>query len=172
MRRRRHVAPCCAAPIAAITRHLQQKKPLRERPGDERTFSIIKPDATERNLTGAINAVVEKAGLRIVAQKRVLDAAAGAGVLRRAQGRPFYQELCSFMTSGPIVIQVLEEDAIARYRDVMGATDPKEAKDGSCASSSPRTRARTPCTAPTAPPRPARIKFAFGPTRSWAEQLA
>jgi nucleoside-diphosphate kinase len=99
----------------------------------ERTFSIIKPDATERNLTGAINAVVEKAGLRIVAQKRVRWTTQQAQEFyAEHKERPFYQELCSFMTSGPIVIQVLEgEDAIARYRDVMGATDPKEAKDGS-----------------------------------------
>ena len=98
----------------------------------ERTLSIIKPDATGRNVTGIINATIEKAGLRIVAQKRVRWA------LQQAQkfyaehkGRPFYDDLCEFMTSGPIVVQVLEgEDAIAKYRKVMGATDPAEAKKG------------------------------------------
>ena len=99
----------------------------------ERTFSIIKPDATRRNMTGAINAVIEKAGLRIVAQKRVLWTKAQAEKFyEEHKARPFYGELCAFMTSGPIVLQVLEGDgAIAKYRDVMGATDPKEAKDGS-----------------------------------------
>lgn len=98
----------------------------------ERTFSIIKPDATQRNLTGAINDVIEKAGLRIVAQKRVRWSQAQAEKFyEEHKARPFYGELCSFMTSGPIVVQVLEgENAIARYREVMGATDPKEAKDG------------------------------------------
>ena len=98
----------------------------------ERTFSIIKPDATARNLTGSINAVIEKSGLRIVAQKRVrwtLDQA--QKFYEEHKARPFYGELTQFMTSGPIVVQVLEGDnAIARYRDVMGATDPKEAKEG------------------------------------------
>jgi nucleoside-diphosphate kinase len=98
----------------------------------ERTFSIIKPDATKRNLTGAINAMIEKAGLRIVAQKRVRIAREQAetfyGVHRE---RPFFGELVEFMTSGPVVVQVLEgEEAIAKYRDVMGATDPKKAADG------------------------------------------
>ena len=98
----------------------------------ERTFSIIKPDATKRNLTGAINATIEKAGLRIVAQKRVLWTKAQAEKFyEEHKARPFYGELVSFMTSGPIVLQVLEGDnAIVTYRDVMGATDPKEAKDG------------------------------------------
>ncbi|MEJ0077275.1 MAG: nucleoside-diphosphate kinase [Alphaproteobacteria bacterium] len=98
----------------------------------ERTFSILKPDATKRNLTGAINAMIEKAGLRIVAQKRVRIAREQAetfyGVHRE---RPFFGELCEFMTSGPVVVQVLEgEGAIAKYRDVMGATDPKKAAEG------------------------------------------
>ena len=98
----------------------------------ERTFSIIKPDATSRNLTGAVNAVIEKAGLRIVAQKRVRWTAAQAEAFyAEHKARPFFGELVKFMTSGPIVLQVLEgEGAIAKYRDVMGATDPKEAKDG------------------------------------------
>ena len=98
----------------------------------ERTFSIIKPDATKRNLTGAINAIIEKAGLRIVAQKRVRitreQAETFYGVHR---ARPFFGELVEFMTSDPVVVQVLEgEGAIAKYRDVMGATDPKKAADG------------------------------------------
>src|SRR4029453_2299076 len=98
----------------------------------ERTFSIIKPDATERNLTGAINAIIEGAGLRIVAQKRVRltrqEAETFYGVHR---ARPFFGELVEFMTSGPVVVQVLEgEGAIAKYRDVMGATDPAKAAAG------------------------------------------
>jgi len=95
----------------------------------ERTFSIIKPDATERNLTGAINALIEKAGLRIVAQKRVRWTRAQAEKFyEEHKARPFYGELCDFMTSGPIVTQVLEgENAIAKYREVMGATDPAKA---------------------------------------------
>jgi nucleoside-diphosphate kinase len=98
----------------------------------ERTFSIIKPDATERNLTGAVNAIIEKAGLRIIAQKRVRitreQAETFYGVHR---ARPFFGELVEFMTSGPVVVQVLEgENAIAKYRDVMGATDPAKAAEG------------------------------------------
>jgi nucleoside-diphosphate kinase len=98
----------------------------------ERTFSIIKPDATKRNLTGAINAVLEQAGLRIVGQKRVLWTKEQAQKFYEEHAaRPFYGELVAFMTSGPIVVQVLEgEGAIAKYREVMGATDPAEAKDG------------------------------------------
>jgi nucleoside-diphosphate kinase len=95
----------------------------------ERTFSIIKPDATERNLTGAINAMIEQAGLRVVAQKRVRitrDQAEAFYAVHRQ--RPFFGELVDFMISGPVVVQVLEGDnAIARYRDVMGATDPAKA---------------------------------------------
>ena len=98
----------------------------------ERTFSIIKPDATARNLTGAINAMIEKKGLRIVAQKRVRMTTAEAetfyGVHR---ARPFFRELVDFMTSGPVVVQVLEgESAVAAYRDLMGATDPAKAVPG------------------------------------------
>lgn len=98
----------------------------------ERTFSIIKPDATERNLTGAINALIEKAGLRIVAQKRVRWTRAQAEKFyEEHKARPFYGELCDFMISGPIVVQVLEGDnAIAKYREVMGATDPAKADEG------------------------------------------
>ncbi len=98
----------------------------------EHTFSILKPDATTRNLTGQINAVIEKAGLRIVAQKRVRWTRAQAEAFyAEHKARPFFGELVTFMTSAPIVLQVLEgDDAIAKYRDVMGATDPKDAKDG------------------------------------------
>lgn len=98
----------------------------------ERTFSIIKPDATARNLTGAINAVIEKSGLRIVAQKRVQWTKAQAEKFYEVhKARPFYGDLVSFMTSGPVVVQVLEgEDAVKKYRDVMGATDPSKAADG------------------------------------------
>lgn len=98
----------------------------------ERTFSIIKPDATRRNLTGAINAVIEKSGLRIVAQKRVRWTKAQAQKFYEEHAaRPFYGELVDFMTSGPIVLQVLEgEGAIAKYREVMGATDPAQAAEG------------------------------------------
>jgi nucleoside-diphosphate kinase len=98
----------------------------------ERTFSIIKPDATARNLTGAINAVIEKAGLRIIAQKRVRWTRSQAQKFYEVhKARPFYSDLVTFMTSGPIVIQVLEgENAVERYRDVMGATDPTKAEAG------------------------------------------
>ena len=98
----------------------------------ERTFSIIKPDATARNLTGAINAMIEQAGLRIVAQKRLRitrEQAEAFYAVHRA--RPFFGELVDFMISGPVVVQVLEgENAIANYRDVMGATDPAKAAAG------------------------------------------
>jgi nucleoside-diphosphate kinase len=98
----------------------------------ERTFSIIKPDATARNLTGAINAMIEQAGLRIVAQKRVRitreEAERFYAVHRE---RPFFRDLVEFMISGPVVVQVLEgENAIGSYRDLMGATDPAKAAPG------------------------------------------
>src|SRR5947209_15199769 len=98
----------------------------------ERTFSIIKPDATKRNLTGAINAIIEKAGLRIVAQKRVRITREQAETFYAVhRERPFFGELVDFMISGPVVVQVLEgEGAIAKYRDVMGATDPAKAASG------------------------------------------
>src|SRR6266566_5043635 len=98
----------------------------------ERTFSIIKPDATERNLTGAINAIIEGAGLRIVAQKRVRITREQAETFYSVhRERPFFGELVDFMISGPVVVQVLEgENAVARHRDVMGATDPSKAADG------------------------------------------
>ncbi len=98
----------------------------------ERTFSILKPDATKRNLTGAINAVIEKAGLRIVAQRRMRmtreQAETFYGVHRE---RPFFSDLVAFMTSGPVVVQVLEgENAVAKNREVMGATNPANADAG------------------------------------------
>src|SRR5947209_13584675 len=98
----------------------------------ERTFSIIKPDATARNLTGAINAVIEKAGLRIVAQRRIRMTREQAEKFYAVhRERPFYGELVDFMISGPVVVQVLEgENAIAKYRDVMGATNPAKAATG------------------------------------------
>jgi nucleoside-diphosphate kinase len=98
----------------------------------ERTFSIIKPDATARNLTGAINAMIEKAGLRIVAQKRVSITRAQAETFYAVhRERPFFGELVDFMISGPVVVQVLEgENAVAAYRDLMGATDPAKAAPG------------------------------------------
>ncbi len=98
----------------------------------ERTFSILKPDATERNLTGAINAIIEKAGLRIVAQKRARISREQAEKFYAVhRERPFFRELVDFMTSGPVVVQVLEGDnAIAKYREVMGATDPAKAASG------------------------------------------
>lgn len=98
----------------------------------ERTFSIIKPDATARNLTGAINAMIEKAGLRIVAQRRVRMTREQAETFYAVhRQRPFFGELVETMTSGPVVVQVLEGDnAIVAYRDLMGATDPAKAADG------------------------------------------
>ena len=98
----------------------------------ERTLSIIKPDATARNLTGAINAKFEAAGLRIVAQKRLHLTEAQAGKFYEVhKERPFYGELCAFMASGPVVAQVLEgEDAVAKNREVMGATNPAQADAG------------------------------------------
>ena len=98
----------------------------------ERTFSIIKPDATARNLTGAINAMIEGAGLRIVAQRRTRISREQAETFYAVhRERPFFRELVEFMTSGPVVVQVLEgENAIAKYREIMGATDPAKAAPG------------------------------------------
>jgi nucleoside-diphosphate kinase len=98
----------------------------------ERTLSIIKPDATARNQTGAVNALIEKAGLRIIGQKRVRWTQAQAEKFYEVhKARPFYGDLVKFMTSGPIVVQVLEgEGAVKKYRDVMGATDPAKADKG------------------------------------------
>jgi nucleoside-diphosphate kinase len=98
----------------------------------ERTFSILKPDATRRNLTGAINAVIEGAGLRIVAQRRVKLTTEQAQTFYAVHSeRPFYGELVGQMTAEPVVVQVLEGDnAVARYREVMGATNPEQATEG------------------------------------------
>jgi nucleoside-diphosphate kinase len=98
----------------------------------ERTFSIIKPDATQRNLTGAINAVIEGAGLRIVAQKRIRMTREQAETFYAVhKARPFFGELVEFMISAPVVIQVLEgENAVTRYREIMGATNPESAAEG------------------------------------------
>ena len=97
-----------------------------------RTFSIIKPDATRRNLTGAVTKMLEDAGLRVVASKRIhMSRAQAEGFYAVHKERPFYGELCDFMTSGPVVVQVLEgEDAVARNREVMGATNPADAGEG------------------------------------------
>ena len=98
----------------------------------QRTFSIIKPDATRRNLTGAINAKIEAAGLRIVGQKRIHMSKAQAEAFYAVHAeRPFYNDLVSFMISGPVVVQVLEgKNAVAAYRQVMGATNPADADEG------------------------------------------
>ena len=98
----------------------------------ERTFSIIKPDATRRNLTGAITQMLEDSGLRVIASRRIRmtrDQAEGFYAVHRE--RPFFNDLCTFMTSGPVVVQVLEgENAVARNREVMGATNPADAAEG------------------------------------------
>ncbi|MGB0844835.1 MAG: nucleoside-diphosphate kinase [Alphaproteobacteria bacterium] len=98
----------------------------------QRTFSIIKPDATKRNLTGQINTMIEGAGLRVIAQKRMQLSQAQAETFYGVHSeRPFFKDLVSFMISGPVVVQVLEgEDAIAAYRNVMGATNPADAAEG------------------------------------------
>ena len=98
----------------------------------ERTLSIIKPDATRRNLTGAINKMLEDAGLRIVAQKRIqLTRAQAEAFYAVHRERPFFNDLCEFMISGPVVVQVLEgENAVLKNREVMGATDPAKADEG------------------------------------------
>ena len=97
-----------------------------------RTFSIIKPDATRRNLTGAVTKMLEDAGLRVVASKRIhMTREQAEGFYGVHRERPFFGELCDFMTSGPVVVQVLEgEDAVKRNRDVMGATNPADAAEG------------------------------------------
>lgn len=98
----------------------------------ERTFSILKPDATRRNLTGAINAMIETAGLRIIAQRRIHMSEAQAKTFYAVhKERPFFGELVQQMSAAPVVVQVLEgENAIARYRDIMGATNPAQAAEG------------------------------------------
>ena len=98
----------------------------------DRTFSILKPDATRRDLTGKVNAMIEGAGLKIVGQRRIRMTQAQAEKFYEVhKERPFFGELVEFMTSGPVVVQVLEgEGAVKRYRDVMGATNPKDAAEG------------------------------------------
>ena len=98
----------------------------------ERTFSIIKPDATRRNLTGKINARFEEKGLRIVAQKRLwMSRQQAESFYGVHKARPFFNDLCTFMTSGPVVVQVLEgENAVAKNREIMGATNPANAEEG------------------------------------------
>ena len=99
---------------------------------DSRTFSIIKPDATRRNLTGAINSKIEESGLRIVAQRRILMSHEQARAFYAVHAqRPFFSDLVDFMTSGPVVVQVLEgENAVTAYREIMGATNPADAANG------------------------------------------
>lgn len=98
----------------------------------QRTLSILKPDATRRNLTGKINAKIEDAGLRIIAQKRIyLSQSQAEGFYAVHAERSFFNDLCSFMCSGPVVVQVLEgENAVLNYREVMGATNPANASEG------------------------------------------
>lgn len=98
----------------------------------EKTLSILKPDATRRNITGKINAKIEATGLRIIAQKRLHLSLAQAQAFYAVHAeRAFFGELCQFMISGPVVVQVLQgEDAVAKYRDIMGATNPANAKEG------------------------------------------
>jgi nucleoside-diphosphate kinase len=118
----------------------------------ERTFSIIKPDATRRNFTGKINAIFEGHGLRVIAQKRMqLSTAMAEAFYGVHKERPFFRDLVSFMTSGPVVVQVLEgENAVARNRELMGATNPANASEAPSVSSSPRASRRTASTAATA----------------------
>ena len=98
----------------------------------ELTFSIIKPDATKRNITGAINAMIENAGLRIVAQRRMQITRRQAEIFYEVhKERPFFNNLIDFLTSGPVIVQVLEsENAIMRYREIMGSTNPETASEG------------------------------------------
>lgn len=98
----------------------------------EQTLSIIKPDATSRNITGQINSIIEKSGLKIIGQKRIKLTKETAGKFYEVhKERPFFQDLVSFMVSGPVIVQVLQgENAVALYRKVMGATNPQEAEEG------------------------------------------
>src|SRR5690606_38956106 len=113
---------------ARIPPHSQGLKPM----AVTRTFSIIKPDATRRNLTGAVTKMLEEAGLRVVASRRIrMSREQAEGFYAVHKERPFFGELCDFMTSGPVVVQVLQgEDAVKRNREVMGATNPDDAADG------------------------------------------
>jgi nucleoside-diphosphate kinase len=127
----------CLQPVGAGVAQGYRGRPASIQPRNDamavqRTLSIIKPDATKRNVTGAINAIFEKAGLRIVAQKRVrLTREQAEGFYAEHKARGFFGELVDFMTSGPVVLQVLEgENAVARHREVMGATDPAKSADG------------------------------------------
>ena len=117
---------------AAISRPSRQLEARDSKLAIERTFSIIKPDATERNLTGAVNAMIEQAGLRIIAQKRTRITREQAETFYAVhRERPFFSDLVDTMISGPVVVQVLEgENAIAKYRELMGATDPAKADPG------------------------------------------
>ena len=128
----------------------------------ERTFSIIKPDATTRNLTGAINAMIEQAGLRIVAQKRVRISRQQAETFYAVhKERPFFRELVDFMISGPVVVQVLEGDnAIARNREIMGATDPAKAAPGTIRAELAESIERNACHGSDAP-ETAKVEIAF-----------
>ena len=98
----------------------------------EQTLSIIKPDATSRNITGQVNSIIEKSGLKIIGQKRIKLTKETAGKFYEVhKERPFFKELVSFMVSGPVIVQVLQgENAVALYRKVMGATNPQEAEEG------------------------------------------
>ena len=98
----------------------------------ERTFSIIKPDATKRNITGKINSLIEDNGLRIIAQKRIrLEKSQAEDFYKIHKDKPFFNDLIQYMTSEPVILQVLEsENAVNKYREIMGATNPKEAKEG------------------------------------------
>jgi nucleoside-diphosphate kinase len=117
--------------ISRVAPAVQQNQ-KRDTMAIQRTFSILKPDATERNLTGGVNKMIEEAGLRIVAQKRIQMTQKQAETFYAVHSeRPFFGELVEFMISAPVVVQVLEgENAIATYRDVMGATNPAEAAEG------------------------------------------
>ena len=132
----------------------------------ERTFSMIKPDATARNLTGRIIAKLEEAGLRVIAQKRVwMSRKQAEGFYAVHRGRPFFDELCAFMSSGPTVVQVLEgENAVARNREIMGATDPAKAAEGTIRKEFARSIGENPSTARMQPIRRARRSPTGSPT--------
>ena len=139
----------------------------------ERTFSIIKPDATARNLTGAVNALIEKAGLRIVAQKRIRMTREQAETFYAVhKARPFFGELVEFMISGPVVVQVLEgENAVLKYRDVMGATDPSKAADGTIRKVHAKSIGENRCMVPTPRKRRrSRSPSSFPATKSSADR--
>ena len=139
----------------------------------ERTLSIIKPDATKRNLTGAVNAVIEKAGLRIIAQKRIwLSEGQAEGFYAVHKERPFFRDLVTFMMSGPVVVQVLEgENAVAKYRDVMGATNPANAAEARSASASRNRSKPIRFTARTAPKTPRARSSSSSPTQKSSAEV-